>query len=70
MNQSPSTPPPAYSLTSLSPPPHPQYTASAVTMFLPLSANAPRVTFLGLAKSKFRKYVNKIVHKVFGTNRA
>ncbi|KAJ6538931.1 hypothetical protein B0H10DRAFT_2245442 [Mycena sp. CBHHK59/15] len=65
MNQPPSTPPPPYS-PSLECPPPPGYTSSVATTFPPLSGNAPRVTFLGLAKSKFRRYVNKIVRKVFG----
>ncbi|KAJ6538934.1 hypothetical protein B0H10DRAFT_2394506 [Mycena sp. CBHHK59/15] len=50
-------------------PPPPGYTASIATSFPPFSGNAPRATFLGRPKSKFHKYVNKIVHKGFGTNR-
>ncbi|KAJ6628354.1 hypothetical protein B0H10DRAFT_1940545 [Mycena sp. CBHHK59/15] len=68
---SPSTPPPAYSLTSLSPPPPPppQYAASAVTTFPPLSADAPPATFLDIATRAFRAYLKNIVLKVFGTCR-
>ncbi|KAJ6544711.1 hypothetical protein B0H10DRAFT_2244122 [Mycena sp. CBHHK59/15] len=64
---SPSTPPPAYSLTSLSPPPPPQYAASAVTTFPPLSADAPPATFLDIATRAFRAYLKNIVLKVLGT---
>ncbi|KAJ6628434.1 hypothetical protein B0H10DRAFT_214322 [Mycena sp. CBHHK59/15] len=59
--------PPPY---SLEPPPPPGYTASIATTLPSPSANSPRAqTFLGRTKGKFRKYVNKIVDKVFGTNR-
>ncbi|KAJ6628425.1 hypothetical protein B0H10DRAFT_2428938 [Mycena sp. CBHHK59/15] len=59
--------PPPY---ALEPPPPPGYTASITTTLPPPSGSTPRAqTFLGLAKSKFRKYVNKIVRNVFGANR-
>ncbi|KAJ6628372.1 hypothetical protein B0H10DRAFT_2209653 [Mycena sp. CBHHK59/15] len=65
--QSPSTPPPAYSLTSPSPPPPPQYTASALTTFPPIAEDAPPAqTFLGSASRKLRAYFINIVLKVFG----
>ncbi|KAJ6610754.1 hypothetical protein B0H10DRAFT_2224690 [Mycena sp. CBHHK59/15] len=61
MMNSPSTPPPAYSLTS------PQYTASAVTTFPPLSGNAPPPTFLDIATRAFHTSLKNIVLKIFGT---